>query len=124
VALWREALLAQKVLRGETQGYRHHPQLLRFRAAEDSGRSIADYLLEVQSEAAIRGYRFDGSKVGAGGGRALSSTQGQLDYEWEHLLRKLEARDPAWLERIRAFGPIPHPLFVIRSGPVEDWERV
>ncbi|HWP85543.1 MAG TPA: pyrimidine dimer DNA glycosylase/endonuclease V, partial [Terriglobia bacterium] len=23
VALWREALLAQKVLRGETKGYRH-----------------------------------------------------------------------------------------------------
>jgi len=30
VALWREALLAQKVLRGKTRGYRHHPQLFRF----------------------------------------------------------------------------------------------
>ena len=28
VALWREALLAKAVLRGETRGYRHHPQLL------------------------------------------------------------------------------------------------
>ncbi len=27
VALWREALLAQAVLRGRTVGYRHHPQL-------------------------------------------------------------------------------------------------
>ena len=31
VALWREALLAQKVLTGTTKGYRHHPQLDRFR---------------------------------------------------------------------------------------------
>jgi len=30
VALWREALLAQKVLQGKTKGYRHHPQLIRF----------------------------------------------------------------------------------------------
>jgi Pyrimidine dimer DNA glycosylase len=32
VALWREGLLAQKVLRGATKGYKHHPQLIRFRA--------------------------------------------------------------------------------------------
>ena len=32
VALWREALLAiQAVLGGKTAGYRHHPQLHRFR---------------------------------------------------------------------------------------------
>lgn len=28
IAGWREALLAQKVLRGQTTGYRHHPQLV------------------------------------------------------------------------------------------------
>ena len=32
VAAWREALLAQKVLRGATRGYRYHPQLARFRS--------------------------------------------------------------------------------------------
>jgi len=31
VALWRESLLAQAVLRDETIGYRNHPQLERFR---------------------------------------------------------------------------------------------
>jgi hypothetical protein len=30
VALWRESLLAQKVLAGKTEGYRSHPQLERF----------------------------------------------------------------------------------------------
>ncbi len=34
-ACWREGLLAQKVLRGATKGYRNHPQLRRFRAAGD-----------------------------------------------------------------------------------------
>lgn len=37
VAGWREALLAQKVLRGETTGYRHHPQLERFRGSGMGG---------------------------------------------------------------------------------------
>ena len=31
VALWREALLAQKVLTGATRGYRNHPQLERLK---------------------------------------------------------------------------------------------
>ena len=30
VACWREALLAQQVLRGRTRGYRAHPQLASF----------------------------------------------------------------------------------------------
>lgn len=34
VALWREGLLARKVLQGQTKGYIHHPQLFRFRETE------------------------------------------------------------------------------------------
>ena len=34
-AVWREAPLAQQVLRCTTRGYRHHPQLARFRAQAD-----------------------------------------------------------------------------------------
>ena len=34
VALWREGLLARKVLLGDTQGYRNHPQLDRFKACD------------------------------------------------------------------------------------------
>ena len=34
VRLWREGLLARKVLQGATKGYQHHPQLQRFRAGE------------------------------------------------------------------------------------------
>jgi hypothetical protein len=55
VALWREALLAQAVLRGRTRGYRHHPQLDRFRASGCPLGHIAEYLRVVQREAERRG---------------------------------------------------------------------
>ena len=58
VALWREALLAQKVLLGATKGYRHHPQLDRFRQSSNPIRAIASYLWSVADEAQERGYRF------------------------------------------------------------------
>lgn len=35
VAGWREGLLAQKVLAGQTKGYRNHPQLDRFKITSD-----------------------------------------------------------------------------------------
>ncbi len=44
VALWREALLAQRVLAGSTRGYRNHPQLVRFRQAAEPFGAIASYL--------------------------------------------------------------------------------
>ncbi len=51
VALWRESLLAQKALLGETKGYTHHPQLSRFESLADSVGAIAAYLAAVHSVA-------------------------------------------------------------------------
>ena len=48
VAAWREALLAQKVLYGGTRGYRSHPQLFRFRSADDPKSAIAAFLLSLE----------------------------------------------------------------------------
>ena len=59
VALWREALLAKAVLRGETRGYRHHPQLLRFQAHAAPRSAINAYLAAIHDEASERGYSFD-----------------------------------------------------------------
>jgi hypothetical protein len=125
VALWREALLARAVLRGVTKGYRHHPQLQRFRAQASPLAAINCYLKEVAAEADTRGYAFDRRKLGrARAGIALSATQGQLAYEWKHLLRKLRARSPAVHARwSRDRSPQPHPIFEIVPGKVEPWER-
>lgn len=125
VALWREALLARAVLRGLTRGYRHHPQLQRFQLHVAPRYAISAYLAGVQAEAAARDYSFDRSKVGSV--RAVTPivvTRGQLEYEWEHLLRKLAARSPAHYRKWRPVRrPDCHPLFRPRPGGIENWER-
>lgn len=124
VALWREGLLAQKVLAGATRGYRHHPQLSRFRAQSDARGVIAAYLSEVQREAARRGYHFDAAKIGRCAGNVeMPVTRGQIDFELAHLRTKLALRDPAALQLIASVSePQPHPLFRVVSGDIEAWE--
>ena len=125
VALWREALLARTVLRGQTRGYRHHPQLQRFQEHHRPRSAINAYLAAILLEARHRGYSFDSAKVGPIRSRiGIVSTAGQLEYEWQHLLRKLKVRSPSHHGRWRAIAsPQAHPLFVIRPGAVEPWER-
>ncbi|HEX3839063.1 MAG TPA: pyrimidine dimer DNA glycosylase/endonuclease V [Steroidobacteraceae bacterium] len=125
VALWRESLLARAVLRGKTKGYRHHPQLHRFLKLAAPRSAINRYLAAILSEAKARQYSFDGTKVGPIRSRArISTTQGQLEYEWQHLLEKLRVRSPTQYQRLRTVTePEPHPLFRIVAGPVEPWER-
>jgi len=124
VALWREALLAQAVLRNLTKGYRHHPQLTRFQSQRAPRSAINAYLKAVLEEAQSRGYAFDRSKIGPShrAGRMVCTT-GQLAYEWEHLLAKLNRRSPALHQRWRHEVPEPHPLFVLVDGPTEPWEK-
>ncbi|MHB8772935.1 MAG: pyrimidine dimer DNA glycosylase/endonuclease V [Syntrophales bacterium] len=126
VALWREALLAQAVLRGATGGYRHHPQLIRFRSHPDPAAAIARYLEEIDREADRRGYRFDQTKIGpCRTAQSIAVTRGQLRYEREHLLRKLRVRAPLHVAALAAAGePDPHPLFRAVAGGIEPWERI
>jgi hypothetical protein len=125
VAAWREALLAQKVLAGLTKGYRHHPQLARFRAQTDPAAAIAAFLAGLAAEAQRRGYHFDATKISREKSAGqISETDGQLRYEWSHLMAKLQVRAPEHARRFRdVTTPEPHPLFRIIPGPVRDWER-
>jgi pyrimidine dimer DNA glycosylase len=125
VALWREALLAQAVLSGKTKGYRHHPQLLRFRSHASPIGSIGDYLRGVHEEAANRDYRFAAEKITRARARSrLTVTRGQLEFEWQHLLEKLRARDPERLRQLAKLeSPRAHPLFRVVRGSVAEWER-
>lgn len=125
VALWREALLAQKVLQGRTRGYRHHPQLERFRAVRSPQSAIASYLRAVHDESLARGFSFERTKIGRGRMRkALPVPQGQLAYEFSHLLAKLKTRDPEKYRSLRdSARPNPHPLFHIVPGDVALWEK-
>jgi hypothetical protein len=124
VALWREGLLAQKVLRGLTRGYKHHPQLERFRAHPRPVAAIATYLAAVSAEAVRRGYSFDATKLAAARTRdRIPVTRGQLAYERGHLLRKLKARSPKDHAVQRGARLSPHPLFRATAGGVAGWER-
>ncbi|TXT39165.1 MAG: hypothetical protein FD138_148 [Planctomycetota bacterium] len=126
VALWREGLLAQAVLNGQTRGYTRHPQLIRFQESKSPRAAIAEYLRAVHAESLRRGYHFDVSKIGSGKSiLPIKVTRGQLDYEWEHLRAKVQRRDPQWWEQIQSLKrPQPHPLFRIVPGPVAAWEVV
>ena len=125
VAVWREALLAQRVLEGGTRGYRRHPQLERFRAAADPLGAIATYLDGLRIEADARGYAFDAGRIGtARRVDRLEETRGQLDFEAGHLARKLAERSPRDLPRLAGARRLrAHPLFRVVPGPVRDWEK-
>jgi hypothetical protein len=125
VALWREALLAKAVLRGRTRGYRHHPQLARFRAHPRPRAAINAYLAAIHEEACARGYAFDRRKVGpVRQVAAIFAATGQIDHERRHLMRKLFIRDRSMHRRLRSAGRAEcHPLFRRVRGPVAEWER-
>ena len=123
-ALWREALLAKNVLESKTRGYKNHPQLTRFKQQPDPLASIAAYLHAVYQEAVQRGYRFDEKKLTAlRQAPRISTTTGQMAYEWKHLKAKLRIRNTAkYHEILRIRNPETHPMFTLEEGDVEKWE--
>lgn len=125
-ACWREALLARSVLTGKVSGYRFHPQLIRFRDADDPVRAIDAYLRAIWEEARRRGYRFDERKIGpVAPAAALDVTSGQLDYEFEHLKRKLKAREPQRYAGLLSVDSVePNPMFRVREGGIAVWEII
>jgi len=125
VALWREGLLAQKVLLGQTNGYRFHPQIKRFQQSRSPVAAIGAYLWAVADEAAARGYHFDVSKITAGKRAiAIPVTRGQLEFEWRHLSKKLRTRDPAKLRERSGARLRAHPMLRVVAGGIEPWEVV
>lgn len=127
VALWREGLLAKKVLEGYVKGYRSHPQLIRFKGYENPVALINAYLYQVYLEARRRNYSFNISKiepivlVGV-----VPVTRGQLRFEFTHLLKKIEVRDKRKFEELKnkAIGDIePNSVFRVVNGDIEPWEK-
>ena len=126
VALWRETLLAKNVLEGNTKGYKNHPQLNRFKAEEKPLEAINQYLTEVWEEATLRGYNFDRTKIDFDFQKIkIDVTLGQLQYEFNHLLKKLEQRDP---ERYKQFEKLKMvdcaEIFDVKEGEIEKWEII
>ncbi|NMC67374.1 MAG: hypothetical protein GYA61_04015, partial [Spirochaetales bacterium] len=136
LALWREALLAKKVLEGKTKGYKNHPQLIRFKKTSDPILYINLYLIQVYYEAKARRYQFDFNKIDNEKIMGLNFlnlekikvTDGQIKYEFEFLKKKLKKRDLQKylkLENIENDMDIEiNPIFEIIEGEIEEWEKV
>jgi hypothetical protein len=124
VALWRETLLAKHILEGKTKGYRNHPQLNRFKAAQHPIDCLNQYLTAVHEEAEKRGYHFDKSKINPDFRQSrLPVSKGQVEFEKNHLINKLKIRD---IDKFNSFEScenfLCNPLFYLIEGEVEDWE--
>ena len=126
VALWREALLAQNVLSGNTLGYKNHPQLNRFKETSNPEGAIATYLRGVEKEAMARSYNFDRSKINCRYfKKPISVTCDQIEFEFSHLKKKLKERDLEKYNFLKSVSKIElHPLFIEVSGKIESWEKL
>lgn len=127
VGLWREGLLAQRVLLGRTKGYKNHPQLDRFKEYPDPVCAISSYLGYVCDEADSRMYNFNRGlieknvKINA----CMSVSDGQVNFERKHLLEKLAGRDVERYARYNGMVDFDvHPMFCIENGPIEIWEKI
>jgi hypothetical protein len=126
LALWRETLLAKNVLEGNTKGYKNHPQLIRFKNSDNPLLVINQYLAAVYNESQTRGYHFNKDKFNVYlEHENLTVTRKQIEYETQHLLKKLKTRDIEMYHRLLNETNIePHPLFKIVNGKIEVWEIV
>ena len=122
--LWREALLAKKVLKGKTEKYKNHPQMNRFKGKPIS--FINTYLRYIYDESCRRGYCFKKTKIGKPlTKKKIKVNSGQIKYEFEHLKKKLKVRDKNKHKELLKIKKIEvHPLFRIVKGRVEDWEKI
>jgi len=132
VALWREALLAQAVLLGNTKGYKYHPQLDRFKNTESPLEFISSYLIGIWCEATKRNHSFSYNKIHSLTALKYQNlkipvSSGQVQYEFDHLQKKLKYRDNDKYSNNRLFDTYPmtkiHHLFYIIEGPIEYWEK-
>ena len=126
VAVWREALLAKHVLEGKTKGYKNHPQLNRFREVKNPVDAINEYLSEIHIEATNRNFNFDRRKINwEFKPTRMTVTSRQLEYEYKHLLKKLEIRDVEKyksLQKVKNIDTIK--IFEVIAGEIEKWEII
>ena len=126
LALWKETLMAKNVLEEKTKGYKNHPQLIRFKSSENPLKGINQYLAAVYQESQIRGYHFNKDKFSiCNEPITLTVTRRQIEYETQHLLKKLKTRDmERYYRLLKEIYIEPHPLFKIIDGEIEEWEIV
>lgn len=117
VALWREGLLARKVLKGKTKGWKNHPQLIKFKAHKTPVVAINTYLFYVWKEAERRGYNFDKRKIGKiFSNKKIKISKNEVVSDFEDLKNKLKIRNPEKYKKLlKLKEPEAIPLFIVKS---------
>jgi len=127
LAVWREGLLAKKVLEGKTRGYKHHSQLIRFTNTKEPLAFINNYLEGIYQEAKNRGYNFQVDKIKPLKiiKKKITVNNDQVVYEFKHLLAKLKVRDNKKYKELKKIVKVQvHSLFKEVIGNIEDWEKI
>ncbi|MCF7857974.1 MAG: pyrimidine dimer DNA glycosylase/endonuclease V [Candidatus Cloacimonetes bacterium] len=126
VALWRESLLARNVLEDKTRSYKYHPQLQRFKSSVDPINAINFYLKYIWIEAEYMNFHFNQRKLGKIDKKIqINVTDGQINFEKIHLLKKLRLRDKKRYNDYKSLIHLEvHPLFKIVEGNIESWEKL
>lgn len=124
--LWRESLLARKILLGKTKAYANHPQMCRFHALRKPLPAIDTYLKHIYIESCNRGYCFNRKKFGNKFRTAkINIKKGQIEYEFKLLKKRLKIRaKEKYKELIKVKKIAPNPLFKIVKGKIESWEKI
>jgi hypothetical protein len=125
LAVWREGLLAQKVLMNRTKGYKNHTQLIRFKCEPNPIAAIGTCLMQIYEESKRRGYHFDKTKIIESDFKnKILVTSGQVKFEWEHFKSKVRIRNPMIYNQIININhPILNPIFIEVNGKIEQWEK-
>jgi len=128
VALWREGLLARSVLIRGYGAYYNHPQLIRFKKTDNPVLYIDVYLRYVLMDSIKRGYNFNSNKIDNVYDNDLIKikvTTAQINFERDHLLKKLKLRNPdKYYALIEEKDIELNPIFMLVNGPVEYWEKM
>ncbi len=118
VALWRETLLARKVLKGKTKGWRNHPQLNKFKTHKNPVVAINTYLLYVWKESEKRCYKFNKRKIEKSfTKKKIKIPKKEVISDFEDLKNKLKKRDTKRYREIVKVKKIEvNPIFIINKN--------
>jgi hypothetical protein len=127
VAMWREGLLARKVLLGQTKGYTNHPQLNRFKSSSKPIALLDNILFELADYFNnTYNFKFDMNKIECNEiVDPLTVSICQLNYEFWHLQNKLFLRSRhQFFKNLNDSQIQPNQIFNIVGGPIADWEKI
>ncbi len=121
VCLWRDALLAQKILQGKAKGYKLKSQLKTFEQMSDPLHAIGTYLSFVASEASKRGYKFAHEKIENPNfdEKNVNLKPGEFFVEVKDLNKKLKSRNADKL-LLNGNKIEPHPMFNVNNFDVKS----